>query len=91
MKELINPKTELPELGRCRKSGAGRKPVWKEHPEILDVLTELVEAHTKGDPARLLPWTNKSLRNLSAAMKGKGYSANKGIISRMLKILGYGL
>jgi hypothetical protein len=33
VKELINPKTELPELGRCRKSGAGRKPVWKEHPE----------------------------------------------------------
>jgi hypothetical protein len=24
-------------------------------------------------------------------MKGKGYSANKGTISRMLKILGYGL
>lgn len=91
VKELINPETELPELGRCRKSGAGRKPVWKEQPEILDVLIELVEAHTKGDPVRLLLWTNKSLRNLSAAMKEKGYSANKGTISRMLKILGYGL
>jgi hypothetical protein len=55
VKELINPKTELQELGRRRKSGAGRKPVWKEHPEMLDVLTELVEARAKGDPARLLP------------------------------------
>jgi hypothetical protein len=91
VKELNNPEAGLPETGRCRKKGAGRKSVWKKCPEILAALAELVEAHTKGDPVRLLLWTNKSLRNLSAAMKEKGYSANKGTISTMLKMLGYGL
>lgn len=39
----------------------------------------------------LLLWTNKSLRNLSAALAEKGYSANKDTVGLMLKMLGYGL
>jgi len=77
VKELDNPKTEILTQGRCRRSGAGRKKVWEIQPEILDILADLVEAHTKGDPMRLLLWTNKSLRNLSLALTEKGYSANK--------------
>jgi hypothetical protein len=91
VKELDNPAAKIPEAGRSRKAGGGRKSVWETDPKILDSLSELLEAHTKGDPMRLLLWTNKSLRKLSAALAEKGYSANKDTVGHMLKMLGYGL
>jgi len=91
VKELGSPETETLDQGRCRRSGAGRKKIWEIHPEILDELSKLVEAHTKGDPMRLLLWTNKSLRILSLSLSEKGFSANKDTVGQMLKMLGYGL
>ena len=91
VKELDSPESEPIEQGRCRKAGAGRKKVWETHPEILTELTEMLEAHTKGDPMRLLLWTNKSLRKLSSALLEKGYSANKDTVGEILRMLGYGL
>jgi hypothetical protein len=91
VKELDDPEAKMLEQGKCRNPGGGRKPVWEEKPEILEKLTELLEAHTKGDPERLLLWTNKSLRKLSAVLVEEGYSANKDTVGIMLKILGYGL
>ena len=91
VKELDNPEKEVLEQGRCRRTGAGRKNIWETHPEILETLSNLVEAHTKGDPMRLLLWTNKSLRKLSLALLEKGFSANKDTVGQMLKMLGYGL
>jgi len=91
VRELDNPEAEILEHGRSRKPGGGRKPLWEDKPEIFDILSDLLEAHTKGDPMRLLLWTNKSLRNISAALAKKGYSANKDTVGLMLKMLGYGL
>jgi hypothetical protein len=91
IKELDNSEVEILTQGRCRRAGAGRKKIWEIHPEILEVLAELLEAHTKGDPMRLLLWTNRSLRNLSSALKEKGYSANKDTVGQILKMCGYGL
>jgi hypothetical protein len=91
VKELDKPKPESIKQGRSRKTGAGRKKIWETHPKIIDEVGGLVEAHTKGDPMRLLLWTNKSLRNISKALAEKGYIANKDTVSQILKILGYGL
>jgi len=91
VKELDDPESEPMEQGKSRKAGAGRKKIWETHPEILDELADLVEAHTKGDPMRLLLWTNKSLRNLSCALAENGFVANKDTVGQMLKMLGYGL
>jgi hypothetical protein len=91
VKQLDVPVAELPKPGQSRKPGGGRKAVWEERPEIFDALSELVEAHTKGDPMRLLLWTNKSLRNISEALSQKTFSANKDTVGLMLKMLGYGL
>jgi hypothetical protein len=90
VKELNDEKARL-KTGRSRLPGGGRKPVWEQQPEIIEALKELVEAHTKGDPMRLLLYTNKSQRNLSEALKEKGYQASKNTVRKMLKILGYGL
>jgi hypothetical protein len=91
VKELDDPEAEKPEVGRSRKAGAGRKAIWEKNPEVMDILTKLIEAHTKGDPMRLLLWTNKSLRVLSEALAMKGHSANKDTVGLMLRMLGYGL
>jgi hypothetical protein len=79
------------DVGRSRLSGGGRKSVWELQPKILDELKDLVDAHTKGDPMRLLLYTNKSQRVLSNALKEKGYNASKNTVRKMLKMLGYGL
>jgi hypothetical protein len=91
VKELDNPESEMPEQGKSRKAGGGRKSKWENSPEIFDALSELLEAHTKGDPMRLLLWTNKSLRTLSDALAKKGFQANKDTVGFLLKMLGYGL
>lgn len=91
VKELDDPEAETPEQGKSRKPGGGRKAVWEDKPEIFGVLSGLLEAHTKGDPMRLLLWTSKSLRKLSIALAEEGYSANKDTVGLMVKMLGYGL
>ena len=91
VKELDNPEAGIMEQGRSRKSGGGRKSVWEKQPEILEELKKLLEAHTKGDPTRLLLHTNKSQRKLSEALRKLGYKANKNTVRVMLKMLGYSL
>ena len=79
------------ETGRCRRSGGGRKPAEFKQPGIKEALESLLEAHTKGDPMALLLWTSRSVRNLSAALKDKGYTASHVLVSTMLKDMGYTL
>jgi hypothetical protein len=75
VKELVN--SEVLEQGRCRKAGGGRKSITETQPGVVTALQELLEAHTKGDPMRLLLWTNKSL-------KGKGFY---GLLSRGWRVV----
>ena len=91
VKELDAPTAETMEQGRSRKKGGGRKPIWEKQPKILDVLNELVSAHTKGDPMNSLLWTNKSLRNLEEGLKAKGFEVCYRVVGVLLKKLGYGL
>ena len=75
----------------CRRLGGGRKPAELKQPGIKEALQNLVEAHTKGDPTAPLIWTSKSVRNLSTALSGKGYTASHVLVSTMLKETGYTL
>lgn len=59
IKELKDPDFQMPK-GRSRKDGGGCTPVWERQPGILQYLEELIAPHTKGDPERVLLWTNKS-------------------------------
>jgi hypothetical protein len=90
VKELDDAGSVMPE-GRSRKGGGGRKPVWETQAGILDMLEDLVCAHTQGDPMTTLLWTNKSLRNLEKGLAEKGYKASHRVVGEMLKMLGYGL
>ena len=80
-----------PKEGKSRIAGGGRKAVWESQLGILDVLKELVDPHTKGDPINMLLWTNLSLRTLSKELCLQGYKASKNTVAKMLKKLGYSL
>jgi hypothetical protein len=65
--------------------------IWETQPGILEALSSLVEAHTKGDPMHLLLWTNKSFRSLESGLSELGFTACHRIVGEMLRKLGYGL
>jgi hypothetical protein len=91
VKELESTDTEPMKQGRSRKPGGGRKLIWETQPGILEALSGLVEAHTKGDPMWLLLWTNKSFRNLEIGLLELGFTACHRVVGEMLRKLGYGL
>jgi hypothetical protein len=91
VKELDAPNPHTMEQGRSRRSGGGNKPVWVKQPGMMGALEELVSAHTKGGPMRLMLWTNKSLRNLEKGLNEQGYKVCYRVVGEMLKKLGYGL
>lgn len=79
------------EVVRVRRPGAGRKKTTEKDPTLLSDLRALAESTTRGDPESPLLWTAKSLRNLVAALKKQKHKAGRGLVSRLLKDLGYSL
>ncbi|MDR0475599.1 MAG: hypothetical protein LBH43_18235 [Treponema sp.] len=71
---------------RRRKETGGDKAAG--HKKTLE---KLVEAHTKRNPMKLLLWTSKSIRSLSAGLSACGYTASHVLVSTMLKETGYTL
>ena len=83
---------DLPvETGRVRRPGGGRKAKQAEDSTLLSDLKRIVEPATRGDPMRVLRWTSKSLRHLSAALRGNGHSVCPHVIADCLRELGYSL
>src|SRR5260370_13369625 len=79
------------EAGRVRRPGGGRKAKQAEDSTLLSDLQRIVEPATRGDPMRVLRWTSKSLRHLSAALKGQDHSVCPHVIADCLRELGYSL
>ena len=64
LKEINSKEYEAKVEGRSRKKGGGRNMVEERNPEIIEMLEEFLEPHTKGDPMNPLRWTSKSMRKL---------------------------
>ncbi len=79
------------EAGRVRRPGGGRKAKQREDSTLVSDLQRIVEPATRGDPMRVLRWTSKSLRHLSAALEGEGHSVCPHVIADCLRELGYSL
>jgi hypothetical protein len=79
------------EAGRVRRPGGGRKAKQTEDSTLVSDLQRIVEPATRGDPMRVLRWTSKSLRHLSAALEGEGHSVCPHVIADCLRELGYSL
>ena len=76
---------------RIRKVGGGRKQHKQSQSGLMEALESIVNPHTRGDPMKVLLWSSKSLRNIEAALKEKGYSVSYVTVSDLLKSLGYSL
>jgi hypothetical protein len=77
--------------GKVRAPGGGRKTCHETQPELMDALDALVDPETRGDPMSPLRWTSKSTRLLSDALVEQGFQASTGLVSKLLRSLGYSL
>jgi len=90
IKEIAGAVVRAPS-GRIRREGGGRKAIEETQPGILEALESLVSESSYGDPESPLRWTTKSLRNLSDALRGKGFTVSFSKTRQMLNDLGYSL
>ena len=89
--ELKNPDERTYSSSRQRGKGGGRKRIEEKQPGIKETISEILEAHTKGDPETPLLWTSKSLRHIESALNEKGFTIDHSTIARLLKEMGYSL
>jgi hypothetical protein len=81
----------VPQPGRLRRPGGGRKPLASKDPSLLADLRELVEPATLGDPETPLKWTAKSLRKLAAGLRALGHRVSHNTVGTLLRALDYSL
>jgi hypothetical protein len=81
----------LPEPGRIRRSGGGRKPLEETDPTLVADLESLVDPVSRGDPESPMRWTSKSLSKLSSALGDLGHSVSAPKVAGLLRSLGYSL
>ena len=82
-------KLVLPENGRIRDIGAGRKKVEAADAELQRELTCIVEQTTAGDPMSALRWTNKSTQAIAEELTRKGHRVSDKTVARCLREMGY--
>jgi Rhodopirellula transposase DDE domain len=77
--------------GRVRVKGAGRPPVTRSAPGVVEVLEGLVDPATRGDPESPLRWTNKSTVRLADELTRQGFTIGPNTVAKLLKGCGYRL
>jgi transposase len=82
---------EVPQPGRVRRPGAGRKPLIEIDATLLEDLERLVDDTARGDPEAPLRWTAKSLRNLASELRAQGHEISAASVAPLLRGLGYSL
>jgi transposase len=82
---------DLPEEGRVRRQGGGRKRLEVADPELTHALERLMDENTAGDPMSPLRWTNKSTASIAEELTGQGHAVSAQTVRRRLHELGYSL
>ncbi len=80
-----------PVVGRSRKAGGGRKRAEAHDEQLVAAFELLIDPATRGDPMSPLRWTSKSIRALTAALRGKGHQVSDFVVRRLLAERGYSL
>ena len=84
-------KLVLPESGKIRDTGAGRKKVETEDVGLKRELKRIVEETTAGDPMSALRWTNKSTQAIAEELTRRGHRVSDKTVARCLREMGYSL
>ncbi len=80
-----------PAPGRIRRPGAGRKPITETDPDVVEILEELMDGTTRGDPQSPLRWTCKSTRILAKQLLGHKHPVSHTKVAQLLHEEGYSL
>lgn len=79
------------DLVTARRSGAGRKQATEKNPDLKEILQEIIEPETRGDPETPLRWTCKSVRNIADALKKEKLTVSHQTVAAILRELEYSL
>lgn len=83
--DLDNPE-RLPEAGRQRHKGAGRKGVCHEQEGLDEALDELLKGHIAGDPMNEdIIWTDLQPSTIVSELAVRGYSVSENTVRDLLK------
>ena len=77
--------------GRSRRPGGGRKPAEAADPTLAADFDALIDPVTRGEPTSPLRWTSKSIRALTAGLRGRGHLVSDHVTRRLLAEGGYSL
>lgn len=92
-KELTTPDlyAQIP-LGKQRRLGGGRKTKELSEPEMVGLLTELIDSNKAGSPTDpTVYWIHLKPREIAARfLKHTGHKVSNSFVKRILKTLGYG-
>ena len=91
IRDLQEPGLPTKLSGRIRREGGGRKRTVDKEPDLREVLEDLLDPVTRGDPMSPLRWTCKSLRKLAAEMNRLGYPVSHRLVGDLLSEMGYSL
>jgi hypothetical protein len=90
VKELKKEIPEAPE-NRIRRVGAGRKREKDKQAGLENAILDIVEAHTVGDPMRVIIWTSKSVRKIQEELQKQGFKVSHELIRQLLRQNKYSL
>jgi len=76
---------------RIRDNGGGRKKIVDHDPEIIQLIEDIIEPDTRGDPESPLRWTCKSVRNIADFLNEEGCSISHQTVANILHDLEYSL
>jgi hypothetical protein len=89
IEELKNPEL-LPEKGRIRHQGGGRKRILDTHPELDDQFVNVLQDYTAGDPMNVdIRWTNLTPLQIVKHLEQEGTEASIYIVKQLLQIHEY--
>lgn len=76
---------------RVREKGAGRQPIDRMEPDVLDAIQKIVDESTAGNPMSPIKWTRKSCRTIEEELKRKKIQVSYPTVCSLLHDTGYTL
>ena len=80
-----------PLVGRIRRPGAGRKSIMQSDPHLVQVLEQLIDEQTRGDPESALRWICKSTRTIAQELGHRKHPVSHMKVAQILHELDYSL
>jgi len=72
------------EIDKVRTPGGGRKKAIEINPKLKEIIEDIIEPETRGDPESSLRWTCKSIRNIADLLKEKKYQVSHQTVASIL-------